>query len=74
MSFKHKWDEDLNNHTEQFEWENIFRKCFYTIHDNYLIWFQYKIIHRILGTCKSLYNMGIILSQHVPFVWSYQNP
>ena len=29
-----------------------------TSEKNYLIWFQYKLIHRVLGTQRLLYKMG----------------
>ena len=32
------------------EWDKIFKICFYTIPDNNLKWFQYRIIYKILGT------------------------
>ena len=33
--------------------------CFKTIQDNYLIWFQYKILNRILGIESLKFKMGI---------------
>ena len=36
--------------TTPLEWKKIFKICFYTIFDNNLKWFQYRIIYRILGT------------------------
>ena len=48
-----KWNDDLNLNIDQNTWKLIYKACFDTIHDNYLIWHQYKIITRILG-CKSL--------------------
>ena len=31
-------------------WKTTYHICFRTVQDNYLIWLQYRILHRILGT------------------------
>ena len=43
--------------------KNIFNICFRTIHDNKLILFQYRVIHRILGTRKLQFKMCITENQ-----------
>ena len=58
IGIKHKWNEDLNLSIQPNDWKKIFKICFKTVKDNYLIWFQYRILHRILGTRKLLYNMN----------------
>ena len=40
------------------EWKLIFTICFELIKDNDLIWLQYRIIHKILGTKSLLYKMS----------------
>ena len=45
-----KWTQKLNIPTEELQWSKIFKICSNTIADNNLVWFQYRIIHRILGT------------------------
>ena len=39
-------------------WEVVFHICFKTVQDNNLIWLQYRILHRILGTQHLLNKMG----------------
>ena len=39
-------------------WRRVFYLCFNTILDNKLVWFQYKLLYRILGTNKLLYQIG----------------
>ena len=57
---KEKWHDELLTVLANDSWQQIFLNCFQTIHDNYLSWFQYKIITRILGTSYKLYKMNII--------------
>ena len=40
-------------------WRQLFRICFKTIQDPYFKWFQYRIMHRILGTQIILHKMGV---------------
>lgn len=45
---------------EQFQLAGyIFRVCFNTINVNEYKWFQYRIIHRILGVRSKLYQINI---------------
>ena len=37
----------------------MYKICFYLIEDNEYIWFQYRILHRILGVCDLLSKMKI---------------
>ena len=39
-------------------WRRVFYLCFNTILDNKIIWFQYKLLYRILGTNKLLHQIG----------------
>ena len=63
MKFKTKWNEDLGIEIEKYTWEHFFTVCFKTVQENELIWFQYRLIHRILGTQRLLYKMGIVQSE-----------
>ena len=55
IEIKHKWNEDLNIFLQPSNWK---KKLFKTIKDNYLIWFQYRILYRILGRRSLLYIMN----------------
>ena len=45
-----KWNRDLVNIIDETTWKNTYQICFTTVQDNYLIWLQYRILNRILGT------------------------
>ena len=51
---KSKWERDLELTLNEQIWRIIFKICFKSVCDNTIVWFQYKIIHRILGTNKYL--------------------
>ena len=54
-----KWCHSLHfGHNMNF-WKQIYKIIFQTIYDNNLIWFQYRIVRRILGTQKHLCKMKI---------------
>ena len=59
MDFQRKWLQELDLDLNRYFWQQKFRICFKTIQDPNLIWFQYRILHRILGTQSILYKMGI---------------
>ena len=59
FKFKKKWLRDLALDIPEQQWKQIFNACFKTVKDNFLIWFQYRIIHRILGTNKLLFEMNL---------------
>ena len=48
--YKLKWNVDLNLNIDDLTWKNVFKQIFQSGYDNTLIWFQYRLIHRILGT------------------------
>ena len=56
-NYKQKWNDELNLNLNTLAWKNIYKICFSSIKDNFLIWFQYKIIHRLTGTNLKLYKM-----------------
>ena len=51
-NFQRKWHQDIGIILDTTAWQQKFRICFKTIHDPYYKWFQYRILHRILGTQK----------------------
>ena len=59
QKFKQKWNDELNIHIDYWTWKRIFKICFSTIQDHKIIWFQYRILHRILGIRYLRYKMKI---------------
>ena len=59
MEFQRKWHHDLAIQLPRASWQHKFRICFKTINDPFYKWFQYRIIHRILGTQELLCKMGL---------------
>ena len=59
-SMKEKCNSDLTVSIDNRPWKSIFNTCYFTTHDNCVIWFQLRIIYRILGTGHYLYKIGII--------------
>ena len=59
LIFKQKWHDDLKVDLKDDIWRQLFRICFKTIQDPYFKWFQYRIMHRILGTHIILHKMGV---------------
>ena len=57
-----KWDIDLGLVIDKNTWTDIFNTCLFTLKDNYLSWFQMKIIYRILGTKQYLHKIKFIAS------------
>ena len=57
-SMKLKWNIDLYLNIDESTWSDIFKVCFNTINDNSLVWFQLRIIYRILGTNHYLNKIG----------------
>ena len=51
------WENDLNFEIQS--QKTIFQACFRSLNDNYFKWFQYRIIHTILGTNKLLSQVNI---------------
>ena len=56
--YRNQWNQDLNIIIDEKTWRRVFYLCFNTILDNKLVWFQYKLLYRILGTNKLLYQIG----------------
>ena len=57
--YKVKWNKDLTLNIDNLTWKNVFRQIFFNVQDNCLIWLQYRLIHRILGTKDILCKMSI---------------
>ena len=57
---KTTWEVSLGTDIPIKNWNQIYRACFHSIKDNYLIWLQFKIINKILGTRALLHKMSII--------------
>ena len=55
--YMEKWETELG--LENFNWQKCNENIFLANKDTYLQWLQYRIVHRILGTNKSLYMMNI---------------
>ena len=58
--FNSKWNIDFESQINIQTWKNAYILCFKLINDNYLIWLQYRILNRILGTNYLLYKMKLI--------------
>ena len=56
--YRSQWNQDLSTKIDNATWKRIFYLCFNIILDNRLIWFQYKLLYRILGTNKLLHQLG----------------
>ena len=48
------WEQALKTKITEKEWKSICRNCFMTVEDNDLVWFQYRLLNRILGTNEYL--------------------
>ena len=44
------WEECFRTTMSSSDWHKIFNICFKTVKDNFLVWTQYRILYRILGT------------------------
>ena len=52
-----KWTGILKIDLDKIYWTTAHKICFHTICDNTLIWFQYRVIHRLLGTKQYLHKI-----------------
>ena len=57
ISAERKWENILNKY--DIEWKNIHFHCTKHTKNTKLCWFQYRIIHRILGTNTFLYKIKV---------------
>ena len=56
---KVKWNLILHMEPSHNLWRVIYKNCFYTIDDNNYIWFQYRILQRIIGVQDWLFKTKI---------------
>ena len=56
---KLRWNEEFQTQIDNNTWKTLFSICFKTVANNNLIWFQLKLIYRILGTNNHLFKLGI---------------
>ena len=59
VSFKDKWQNDLNSVFNNANWQNYLRICLKVYKDPFHKWFQFRILHCILGTQILLHKVGI---------------
>ena len=59
MSNINIWHKKLNTVLNENTWSYIFKLSQSIIDDNYFKWFNFKVLHRILGTKKLLHQMNI---------------
>ena len=45
--YKLKWNKDLTLNIDNLTLKCVFKQIFNNVKENYLIWFQYRLIHRI---------------------------
>ena len=57
--FKGLWTRILKIEINDETWKQIFNACFYVVSDNYMKWFQYKILNNILGTNDYLFKLKL---------------
>ena len=64
MNYQQKWNLDLNIFIDNYSWKKIYKICFKSLNDNNIIWLQYKILQRILGTKQQLFKMNLSNSEY----------
>ena len=55
-----KWNEELGQQLGKKDWNIIFSTPFEITRDSNMQWFQYRIIHRIIGTKSFLFHINFI--------------
>ena len=53
-------------------WESIYKICFYSVLDNNLIWFQYRVLFKILGTKDYLKKLKLNMNSQCLFFKQYE--
>ena len=64
---KSRWNQEFEICIDHDTWRMLFSICFKTVTNNNLIWFQLKLIYRILGTNSYLHELGIRNSPNCRF-------
>ena len=52
-----KWNQSLE--VSDIPWRLVYKSCFYSLLDNDYVWFQYRILHRILGVQDHLFKLKV---------------
>ena len=50
---------DLNDYDINVKWKLIYSNCFKSVQDNHFVWFQYRILYKILGTKEYLKKVNL---------------
>ena len=59
---KDKWQGDLNIRVDDIAWKNIFNSCYKSVCNNTLVWFQIKVLYRVIGTKSYLHKLHLVES------------
>ena len=59
LKSQNKWRIDMNL-PDNFGWKYVYELPFFLTKDSMFQWFQYRIKHRILGTNRLMFKMGIV--------------
>ena len=57
---KLKWDKHLKANINLEDWKGVYQICFISIDDNNIKWFQYRVIHMLLGTRQYQFKTKIL--------------
>ena len=70
------WANIIQNENLQIDnkeiWNNIYQICFYSVRDNNVIWFQYRILNKILGSKDYLKKLKITTDNMCSFCGKYE--
>ena len=70
-----KWTNIVQNENLDIQikerWKQIYKICFYSVCDNNVIWFQYRILNGILGTKDYLKKLKIDMNNACSFCGMY---
>ena len=61
------WEKALHTNISKDKWKHVFRVCFKTINNNDIIWMQYRVLYRLLGTNDYLFK----IKRHVDGVCNF---
>ena len=59
-TMKNKWQVEMQVTIDNASWNNIFKMLYQSVTSNLLVWFQLKLIYRILGTKEYLNKIIIV--------------
>ena len=54
-----KWESILHTEPSYSFWRVIYKNCFYSVDDNNYIWFQYRVLQRIIGVQEWLFKTKV---------------